>query len=392
MNDNIKKLYLQSVLNDVITLVISGGVLQTFMLEYGMGERNVSLAVAVYQVSEAVSMLLFSGRLEREKRILKAYVRLLLLLLPMIVCMLVVSLTGGKEPEKAFIAMLITGAITYGGVGVTGALAYKIPYLLIDMKEYGRVIGMQGTISGCTCMVLSLGMSFLLKKTSYRTAAPFFPLAAILALTVLIFNMNSVKKVADPPVTESGKIDLFRYRPFVLTFFPNLARGIGGGILGIMTTVGYHAGIIDSVSATYMVFITYATSMLGCFIFSRVSRFGHDGAVILFCGVFMCILMPFMVAKNSLVLFLAIYGACQLLRATIDIAAPSALAKVIDYRAVVQCSAWRLALYMLGAAVSSYAALPLMDRFGYTAVLSVCGLLHLIMGIGYFIVTERKEV
>lgn len=47
---NIRKFYIHSVLWSIIVLVTSGSVAQTFLLEYGFSEENVTSFVSVMQI------------------------------------------------------------------------------------------------------------------------------------------------------------------------------------------------------------------------------------------------------------------------------------------------------------------------------------------------------
>jgi len=391
MQKNVRLLYLQTISKNVTSFVITGGVLQMFLLEFGAEETQVSTAVSLFQVSQVLAIICLAGWMDRAKSPLRLDQKLLLLMLPLLGVMGVVSVAD-IPPGTAFPLLLIAGIITYGGVGLTGSLAYKIPYVLIDMKDYGHIAGTQGAVSSLMCMGLAALLPFLLNRFPYAQIAPFLPLAGILALVFSWFTFGAMQEVNKPLRIGGGKIALFKYKPFLQTIYPNFARGFGYGLLSFMTTIGYHAGVLDSVTGSYIVFLTYATTMLGSFLYSRLAKKQfHDGKILVVCGIILAVLMPFMFASGNLIWLLSIYSVCQVARSIMDVATPAAMVKIIDYDAVLQCAAWRLALFTAASSLAVAVAVPLIDTIGYALTFCIGGLMSLSSGIVYYLLTKKTK-
>jgi len=379
---NIRLLYAHTILTGITSFVIGGGVLQTFLLEYGIGESRVSMAVAVFQIVQAGVMLLFASRLEQVRGLLKVARRLLLLELPLLAAMGIIALKGG-DPDVIFPVLLIAGILTNIGLGLAGTVGYKIPYILIDMDDYGRISGLQGTLSGLLCMGLAALLPLLLGYFSYRQIAPMLPLAGITSLLLTMAVYACMKEERRPPKIYGTRIDLLKYRPFLKIILPSLARGFGSGLLGFMTTIGYHAGLLNDKSSSMAVFITYATSMLGNLVFAKLTGRERDPKILRVCGIALAVLMPFLIIGNDLVLFLIIFTLCQFFRTMVDVGIPVSLAHVLDYEAVIQVAAWRLALGMASASLAVWAAVPMVDAIGYVPTFLIGGLLMLYSCFGY---------
>ena len=67
--NNIRKFYIYSVLWSIITLVTSGSVAQTFLLEYGFSEVNVTVFVSVMQIVQVLTIFLFSKGSDGERSV-----------------------------------------------------------------------------------------------------------------------------------------------------------------------------------------------------------------------------------------------------------------------------------------------------------------------------------
>ena len=87
--------YFDGSLYNLVAIFISGGILQSFLLEIGYSAQTVAIFVSVMQAAQILAMLVFSPILEDTPNVIKLYSNVHLLLLPIIIAMLFAYL--GKE-------------------------------------------------------------------------------------------------------------------------------------------------------------------------------------------------------------------------------------------------------------------------------------------------------
>ena len=95
---NIKKYYIRYFLYYFANTFVSGGIIQSFMLEGGITSSQVSVYTAVIQIVQAAAMLLLGPVPEKKRDIVKINADANYLILPLCVCMLVVSIFSGISP------------------------------------------------------------------------------------------------------------------------------------------------------------------------------------------------------------------------------------------------------------------------------------------------------
>lgn len=158
MNKN--RYYLSSICWNVISVLTSGALLQTFLLEKGLSEQTVGFYFAAFQLLQLLILFLCSGLLDRMKNIISTTALVHLLDLPLLILLLVLCFVPYSFPVPVFLC----GLVCYIAIGLYNILTYKIPYHVIDMKDYGKVLGKSGFLGSGFTLLLSLLLIFLQKK------------------------------------------------------------------------------------------------------------------------------------------------------------------------------------------------------------------------------------
>ena len=258
MNRN--KFFLQSVFYTIISTMITGPVLQTFMLESDISEELVGVYFSVMSIIQVFIMLFLARITDKIKNIIKASAYVQLFHIPFLVLLILICFL---KMDNIFAPVLVFGIITNLVFGVYAVLLYKLPYHIMDMKNYGSWSGLASVFSGTTGCLLSVILTVSQKRIEYMSA---MMVAFCLCLgTVFLFfwSLISCKPVdMQPKMTNNfEKVSLLKYKPFVRLIIPNLLRGFCAGIVNLAVTIGYFADKLDSSSSGILLIITQMSTI-----------------------------------------------------------------------------------------------------------------------------------
>ncbi len=377
--------YWQQALFNCGLIVISGSVIQGFLLESGASEDQVSLYVTVTLVIQTAAMLLLSRLLENVKNIRASIALTNAAHAVPVAALIVFSLRPGFAPGMVFGVLFGIAAVLSVAQGIQNVLVYKLPFHIMDIRDYGRVSGQSGVILGVTGAAFSLLMSFLIKKTAYFPVFAAFSAVALAfllvsAFLVMRYRINDYQSAAE----QTKRINLFRYRPFYRLLAANVLRGLATGIFNLAAVIGYSEELIVSGGAEIMVALTQVATILGCQSYARIAQKHRNGLLLLISGFGFCAAMPFLVVGRSFVVFCIFYFITSVFNVYISYAIPVLVAERIDYACIGQYNAWRLALYTLGVAAGSACVPFLLRTVGGFGALLIGGILMVPCGIGYY--------
>lgn len=389
---NIKINYLISALFNVLSLVITGGIIQSFLLENGVDARRVSVFVSAMQVSEVGAMVLLAPFFEKEENLFRLGSIFYLFMLPVTAAITVISLVRGFSVDARFWIMMATGFITYMGIGLASMNGYKLPYKIFDINDYGRICAVAGMITGVISIVSSAVLTRAIEAGDYHsTMAAVGVLCSLIILfcSWLWLKFREVDVNADRMQKTGRKIRLLSYRPFTLLILPNIFRGLGTGAFNLFTAVGYHMGRIDSVTAGLMVTLGNIAMFLSYFVYRRLALKRIDAELILVSSTALFLLMPMAFVGNNVKVFLIVYALAFFFKVMLEMLCPVAIVPIVDYEIMSQYTAWRVALCLLGIAVAGVITIPLIDRFGVILTMAGYGLLLFAGGLISLVVIRK---
>ena len=166
------KYIFQTILISIVHTVISGSVLQTFMLEKGISENSVGLYFSVMQIVQILIILFLSNQADNLKNVIKSTATSFFFYIPFLIILIGAC---SFEIGGLFVFLLIFGFIANMSIGFHSILSYKLPYHIMDMNNYGSWSGIAGIFSGIFAFVFSLLLTFL-QKGSYPHAPGPIPL------------------------------------------------------------------------------------------------------------------------------------------------------------------------------------------------------------------------
>ena len=393
---NIKKrnyalTYIQSATYNILALIAGGSIFQTFLLESGLNETQVSVYVSVLQAVQTFTMLLLSRALDQVRKILTWVAVCLATYFLQFGAMLVLCLHQNMPVDGKYLLLFALGVVFNIFQGIYLVICYKQPHLLIDMKDYGRLTGQSGALAGLVGIGASALLTFLLGRFAYFNVMTAVVLGGMF-FTLITAGSNLLFVPIGNGLTEKKpkKINLFRYKPFYQLLFPNFARGVSQGIFTLIAVIGYHRGVLDSSAAALLVTVSQIATLLGCQSFAYLSAKQKNALLCLLSGVVMVVLMPLMTVGGQ-TLFVALYFLLYLFNIYISHAVPVIVAKRIDYDCLGQYTAWRMLIFNLGSSLGSALVPILLESTGAFGTLLVCGLSMLPCGIGYYLFERRYE-
>lgn len=379
---NKSKFYLHTVLYNLIYMSLSGTVIQTFFIEKGVSENNVNVFLSVMQIVQIATILLFMKKSDNCKNVIKFSGYVFLLNTPITIFLTVLSCF--TESESIYWIMYLTGVISNICFGIYNVLYYKLPYHIMNMKEYGRVFSISGVIVGITCALFSFILFFMQKSFGYFQAMKMIYIFVLMMLFAYVVITNSFKAIHSPQKTEEKtKISILKYKPFNYLIVPNILRGFSLGIIGTVATIGYYENLIDTGSSGIIVIITYIVTIVGCFMYSRLVNRVKERNILLFSSIAVAVFMPLIVVGNTFS-FMAFYAIDYFFVIIINYSVPVTVTKICDYKVMGQYSAGRMLLNTLGTSLAGFVCIPMIDILGVTATMFLSGIFQLISGLGYY--------
>ncbi len=370
----------------VLTTLSSGSIFQSFLLESGVEKDAVALFVSVSQVAQTSTMLLLSKAADAVKDVRKGIALTLSIFLPFFVTLLSASCAFGMAADVKH-TILFTVSFLFNLVfGFYVVLSYKLPHHIMDIRDYGKITGVSGVISGVVGMMLSVAITFFLGRYDYfDTMSVFFGIGIVISVAVPVICMNFRMVETSIPTVPKQRINIFRYKPFYLLLLPNFMRGFSTGILSLITVIGYATGVLDSSTAAIVVMVTQVASLLSSQLYSIQVGKHPNGRILLVASIAFCVITPITAVPDTTWVFLIIYFFAYFLMNHITIAVPVLVANRIEYTCLGQYTAWRMALHTLGMALGGMCVPFLLDSIGAFGTLLVCGITMLPCGIGYHV-------
>jgi predicted MFS family arabinose efflux permease len=384
--------YIQQILLSCVSLLITGSVIQNFLLENGGTENSVSLYVSLLQVLQVIVMLMFSKKMENLKHFFRVMFLVYFMQTFLFVTMIYMSIRHNGPADRRFIILFSVSMFVGVFQSIRDVLSYKMPYYIMDMKDYGRVSGMSGVLMGVFGVAFSAAFSFFIAKNPYYSTMAVFSGIGLVFNLIISFLFGAYKNIqTSKSQNQTKEIHIFKYKPFYELIIPNLLRGISNGIFLLLATIALTCNVVDNVGIGIMVTISQVATIIGCFAFSMLSGKIKDGKLICFCSVIFGIIMPFLFWGKSQKVFLVLYLITYLLYICVNYAIPVLIARNIDFQCIGQYSAWRIAIHMLGTAIGSAIVPVLLKTIQATGCFIICGTTLLVCGVCYYLFEKKNS-
>lgn len=390
MNNKTKYIFQYSI-HSVATLMVTFSIIQAFMLQCGIPEESVTAYQGLIMIVNAGATLLLTSFIDRIKNVVKVYSYAILAQLLLVGTLIFFCLPFAQpiDAMTKFRVILAAGCITNITVAISGVLAYKIPYHIFNIAEYGDVTGKGGMVVGIVGAAVSALLAFFIKKYDYFLVMLCFLIFSAVSFIVTFgiirsytpYHGNEVAKKDE----ETRAINILTYKPFYILLVPNLLRAYSEGVALSAVTIGAFLKITDASSGAVMTTLAQIATLLGCFIFVVALKKISVGKLLLISSIGVAICMPLMYASGKLIPFYVLYFFVYFFVIIIQYAIPFAVTKIVDYDAIGQYTTSRMLLHTLGQALANFSVLWLIGKIGSipTIILSVSG--QVVCGLVYYL-------
>ena len=372
------KYYTHTVLYNFIYLFLAGTVLQTFLLECGFAENTVNVYFSVMQIVQLSIMLIFSGKLDKIKNIIGVTALTYLPGIPLIIYLISMNKLGHDQKTIALIVVYVLSFVFNAGHSFYTILCYKLPYHIIDIKNYGKITARSGLIVGIVSVMFSYSLTFLVNKfeESYFTIMKFVYGFAFLLVPGFFAVTRSMKKIgefSDESPKSRVNINIFTYKPFYILFLPNLFRGFCMGITNLIVTIGYHEKVLDAASASMILIIINVFTAISCLLYSTIAKRLKEYRMIPLFSAGIALFLVLMFVVKGTTAFLIMYSGMFFCLNIVNYAIPVAVTQIVDYRIMGQYTSWRLLLNAGGIVIAGFVCTPMLDGFGAIASMAITG-------------------
>ena len=391
---NIKKYCIYTTIYNVGFTFCTGAIMQTFVLQAGFTDEQVYVLNSLMQIMQVAMMLVLtflSGKIKRVK-LVTSISHLSLSILT------VVFLIGAINPELIkhgyVIAVFVTAGISYVGVGLYTILSYCLPYYTIDMKDYGRMVGVSTAIAGGASFLMSLVYSLLLSKFSYmKTTAAFFVIAIVCFVLTSIVCGSMREKTEERNRGDSERNDfigVFKNKYTYVLLIPNFTRGLSVGIFNVIATIAISASILNETTSSYLNVILQIATFAGNVFFAFAYKKLSAKNLLLLATLGVCVSFPFSL-ELGVVGFFCCFTVASFFRFVTDTAIPVIITEIIPEEQIGSYTSIRMLIFTGAQAVATLLVTPLKNAIGYGGVLIFATAMLFICGVTYFAVAKSVK-
>ena len=378
-------------------MCFNGAIIQTFLSAYGVSLQNIGMFTAASSVSQVVVMLFCSGMVDRIRDIKRACALFHLPMILFFLALIPLCVIKGLSPGQVFWMVLVLGVVQNLFVGFRSIVEYKLPYLIIPMEQYPRLISVDGVISGLTGILASAALSFFLARLPY-----FQVMAVVFGLCILFFvgcwllserlkvlHQPEEQRIAPPsPVGPEGRplslTDILKMKSFYLLILPNLMRGCSMGIMGVVTVIGINDLALSESQAAYIATAVTAGTILGGLIYALFSRRLTSRCLCMAGSVIMLLSTPLMLAGGSYLFFLTMLVVAMVGQLIVNYAIPVMVTEFVPYEVMGRYTSWRLALTTIGTAFANMVVGMAVGKIPSVLLLTAAGVLQMAASLAYF--------
>ena len=388
--NNETKLHIQWILYSLIVFILNGTLLQTFLLENGLDEQAVTFSLSVLQIVQMLTIFLFSGIVDKMKRIKKLSAFSFLLCVPINIYFICLAFNPGTDTPILF---LVLGTAFNVFLGLYNVITYKLPHCVIEIERYGIFTAYSNLFCCVISLFASLGIVVLQSFITYFAVMRLIYIISLVFTAMALIITLSMKENQPTVIEEAAKqrVNILKYKPFTALIIPNILRGFCFGILGMAPTIGYFTGDINSSSAATLVTVTTISTVVGSLVYTALATRVKEKHILVFSSILIFIFVSLMVVFKNTAAFITLFGLAYFFLHLINTAVPIVVVKIVDYNIIGQYSGWRMLLHTLGVSVSGFVCIPLFNLIGVFPTMVLSGAAQLVSGIAYYLYLTKNE-
>ncbi len=392
MKKNEHKFIIQQIAYSIAVMLISGSVIQAFLLENGISETKVALYLSVIQIVQVGCMLALSVVIDRVKKVLGICAVTTIFQLVVYAVLIFLCIFKNISIDIKYTLIFLASIVSNVFQSIYNIISYKMPYHAIKLSRFGFLTGILGIFTGVVCSTVTAVMTYFTKRFDYNTVMLVFFVAGALTFVIAFFATILIEDIKPQiPAQQKTKVNLLKYKPFTFLIIPNLLRGFCTGVLSVSMTVGFSLGITDKSSGATLTLLLQISVIISCLIYTYLSRKNYDGWIISLSSLLLCVTMPFMFSGNLTVFYIVFFIANFFIN-FVNNAVPVAITKIVDYQYIGAYSSWRMLTHTLGIALSNALLTPMLSLLGPTVLFILAGACQLISGIAYLVCIKKNRI
>ncbi len=389
---NYIKYYLRNIFYSIAVLFTSTSVIQLFLTELGVPPKPIGIFTSLLSVVNVLTNIGFSAFADRCKNVKRT---ISLLYLPIGGCFLLLiplCLAEGLEGGTVFILTAVVCLVQMLFITMHTVLEYKLPYSIIDVRQYGQFMSAGGIITGIASTAASYILSELLGRYSYFTVLSVgFGVGGVCTVLAAVINstLDTSRGTQLAPTPErqqqegvfAGLGRLLKEPSFRRLLLPNLLRGVHMGMLNVAAVVAIACGF-HTETASRLVTVAFLGNILGSLAYMFASRHMESRKLCLTGSIVTClgVLMPLC----SDTVFLGLYFVTVIGKIMVDYAVPSQVYAMIDPDIACLYQTWRLIITTAGSVLSAAVSGFFIESISVTGFLVLASLCQLVSGFCYF--------
>lgn len=373
---------------NIALLFMQDSIIQTFLRHYGVSNRLLGIYTTLLNIVN-VSAMMFSSQLSNKSKnaattIMKACLTMAISFFGFLpICLS----TGKLSAGVVFAIALSVGIVQFLANAVRDVFAYKLPYQIIDMRDYPILVSVNGIIYGVACIVASAIFAWFLEIYKYEhVMAASFTAAAIFMLFAALLNSRYKLTFTPEEKSENGEVrsltikELLLLPEFKSLIIPNFLRGIATGTVSMIAVMALNLGYTATDTA-YLATLRSAAGIIGSLLFALIGG-KINSRFICFGGAIVMLVMP-MLALPTKWVFFAVYLIVYVAKMMVDYAVPTIIYRVTPYEIAGSYHAWRLLIMNAGTALGTYLVGEVIDYVPTAVILAVAAVAQLLSSTGY---------
>lgn len=385
IKNNILYFALFSIISNIVLLFSSGALIQSFLLSFGLSEIKVGVITSLYSVTQVMTMVLcslFSDKIRSIKKVVSYSA------LPQIVFYIAMSIfcvINNVNSVVVYIVAFISVFIQGMALGICNIFIYKLPYLIINMDDYGKISSSIGLIAGVLGVGISAIVKILINSFSYYYVMfGCFSLSVVLLLLQFIFALKIKEVFSHEDSHEKIHFyDVFKHKSFLILSLPNIFRGICLGMTQMIPVFAVKQFNADSNMTASIVVILNIASFLGSFAFLFTEKRMRLNILCFISNMLFVVPLAAMSLVDNWMLYLSFYFIANIGLYTFSTAVPVYVTKIVPFEIMGAYTSWRMLFTTGGTALGAFICGALIDKVSVPVIMLGVLLLQFICGAVY---------
>ena len=390
---NEKKYYLRGALEVVVTLFVSGGIIQTFFAEIGFSNQQIGSYTALTNIIQVVVMVLSIFVADTTRNVKGTMALLTLSTVVFCGVMLLTCLDPRIDTDTVYWLAMALCTVRNLFAGFSSILFFRMLYIVADPKDFSRIESNGSILCGVVSIAASGAVSFLTALFEFRAimTAGFFVSTLFSVGVSLALNSLRPRGSFAPAQAKRFRSAMLLRRDFRFFYLPNLLRGLGNGLMGMMTVVCLHAISTDTTVVSGLTAISSVAAVVGAWLFGALRKKADTALLYAGCSILMCLLLPLMVVGSSVPVFCSLYFIISCAYYSNNIAGALYPTEYVPYEDIGAYTSVRLITMTLGQAIASYIVPEMLEVLPAMLLLALIGAAQLTSGL-LFLRYDRRYV